>query len=614
MAFSGDLEHLPIVDIIQLLHTTKKSGILTVRGEKGQSRIVFSEGHIVSANYLNGKVRIGRILVKMNAVTPEDLEEAIASQINAGENRKPLISTLLELGKIKQEEAHKGLKKLVEMTVVELVGWTSGTFTLDTEVIAVSDECRYVLDNMEQVICLDAQMILMDALRIFDEKKRDGTSADLLFTDKELTELPEEGSSREKPAEENRAAEGDLTADLLGLADVEKLEKKIPDVFKSIRIVDPAEIHRKVIGGTSADLPAGEREKFVSYLMKFSDGPDAGAGTSKKENLARGIILFSRDELLRHCIMTLFKNEGILVFSTGEAEDLDPIVDQYITKDIVPVLIFDGPESPETEFNEKKVQSLRQHKKEKYPHLVVIQLAPDSNRDFYLQSFVDGVRAVFPKPSAETDKKVFVENTIRFLETLRFYIKDYFHDSVPLPLQAAPVGDDIAGKLRDFIFSIRDLETAPEVAYSVLRFVSEMFERSMTLVVRREELLAEKSIGIKDEKSMGAAPAMKFRIPLTPPTILSEVINGGEVFFGACEDNVLQKHLFGKIGTPRSSTVLILPIRSRGKTISLTYADFGKKEPSPVKTEILEIISSQAGLVLENSLYRKQIESASLQK
>lgn len=28
MSFVGDLEHLPIVDLIQLLHSTKKSGTL----------------------------------------------------------------------------------------------------------------------------------------------------------------------------------------------------------------------------------------------------------------------------------------------------------------------------------------------------------------------------------------------------------------------------------------------------------------------------------------------------------------------------------------------------------------------------------------------------------
>ena len=42
MAFTGDLELLNIVDIIQLLNTTRKSGTLFVKGLKGESRIIFS--------------------------------------------------------------------------------------------------------------------------------------------------------------------------------------------------------------------------------------------------------------------------------------------------------------------------------------------------------------------------------------------------------------------------------------------------------------------------------------------------------------------------------------------------------------------------------------------
>ena len=41
MSFTGDLEHLPIVDVIQLLHATRKSGILRIGCRKGESQLVF---------------------------------------------------------------------------------------------------------------------------------------------------------------------------------------------------------------------------------------------------------------------------------------------------------------------------------------------------------------------------------------------------------------------------------------------------------------------------------------------------------------------------------------------------------------------------------------------
>jgi hypothetical protein len=40
------------------------------------------------------------------------------------------------------------------------------------------------------------------------------------------------------------------------------------------------------------------------------------------------------------------------------------------------------------------------------------------------------------------------------------------------------------------------------------------------------------------------------------------------------------------------------------------YGDFGQKEASPVRLDMLEIFSLQAGIVLEYALFRRQVEKA----
>ena len=83
MAFTGELEHLHIVDIIQLVHTTRKSGIFSVKGSTGESKIVFSNGSIVGANHINDSIRIGTVLVKMGAITIDDLKQALGATNDA---------------------------------------------------------------------------------------------------------------------------------------------------------------------------------------------------------------------------------------------------------------------------------------------------------------------------------------------------------------------------------------------------------------------------------------------------------------------------------------------------------------------------------------------------
>src|SRR5512137_2388586 len=96
MSFNGDLEHFPIIDIIQLLHGTRKSGILRLSSEKGESQLVFHDGDLVSANYLNNRVRIGQVLVSSGAITEDQLAMALDIQNSHGEDRKPLVITMLE--------------------------------------------------------------------------------------------------------------------------------------------------------------------------------------------------------------------------------------------------------------------------------------------------------------------------------------------------------------------------------------------------------------------------------------------------------------------------------------------------------------------------------------
>jgi len=86
MSFTGDLEHLPIVDVIQLLHATRKSGILRISCRKGESQLVFKDGFIVSANHLNNSVRIGKILINLGLITPELLDQTLKEQVYKAKN------------------------------------------------------------------------------------------------------------------------------------------------------------------------------------------------------------------------------------------------------------------------------------------------------------------------------------------------------------------------------------------------------------------------------------------------------------------------------------------------------------------------------------------------
>ncbi len=143
------------------------------------------------------------------------------------------------------------------------------------------------------------------------------------------------------------------------------------------------------------------------------------------------------------------------------------------------------------------------------------------------------------------------------------------------------------------------------ISFALLQSVAEFFERTITFVVRPAELVGEKAIGVYSEKDKGASPASPLKIPLSGTSVFRDVIETGELFYGETDDALLREHLHAYIGAPLRPTILLLPVKSRGKIITLTYGDFGIKEVSLVNGDALAILANLAGLIIENALYRK---------
>jgi len=392
MPLTGELEHLPIIDVIQLIHSTRKSGNLNVYSRKGEGRLIFDNGYIVGASHSDDKLRIGQILLEANIISETDLKKALQLQQQTEEEKKPLITTLFEHCDMSKDMAYKALETLIEMTVVEMISWTKGIFSLDAEVPNFNDDYRYLPTQLDQ-ITLDTQMVLMDALRIFDEKVHAG---EIELVDEPLDEMPQLDTAE---ASEEPSGESDdivLSEDILGLADLDQIEKKKPRIFEGLEAFDPAEIHRQVIEKTLPELEIVEKEQLTTFLSEVSTplfGDDSSLVSAPK---SQAVIMYTHDEFIQHAIMTVCKKEGILVFMSSDKQELDSLIDRTIGKGLEPILVFGGPVDHLEGFTTEEIINIRAQKLARYPDISVIQLASPLNYSFSLQSLKEGVRAVLP--------------------------------------------------------------------------------------------------------------------------------------------------------------------------------------------------------------------------
>ncbi|MCF6266266.1 MAG: DUF4388 domain-containing protein [Desulfuromusa sp.] len=601
MPLTGELEHLPIVDVIQLIHSTRKSGTLNVYSRKGEGRLVFNNGYIVSATHSSEKLKIGKILLESHIICQDDLDKALGIQELSGDDRKPLIATLHGHCGLSKDAAFKALETLIEMTVVEMICWTRGIFTLDIDEINVSDDYRY-LPKQLQTVSLDTQMVLMDALRIFDEKVHSG---EIEISNEPLKENPLEDSDKIIDQQEQEAdgtedtGEVLVSEDLLGLADLDKLERKKPYIFKGLEAFDPADIHRQVIENTLPDIPGEGKEKLVKFLSSISTTYQIDEGAFNTTAKSQAVIIYTCDEFLQHAIMTVCKKEGILVFVTADRHELDNLIDRALFKYLEPILVFGSPVADTEGFSKGAIVDVRSLKMAQYPQISIIQLASPLDFTFSLQSLNDGTRAVFPMPYFSEREETFAEDMINFLNTFQVYIRGCFNEERRQQF----------AKLRNSLSGLRLLRKAPDISLLVLQFISEIFDRTLTLIVDRTDLIAERSVGIVADKEQGPAAPMKFRIPIRKDSIFRDVVESGSSFFGKPEDSSFADLLYPEIGAPTDATILLLPLKSNDRIITITYADFGSHQANQISLDFLEFFVGQAGIAMENALFRKQLNT-----
>ncbi|MEA3363107.1 MAG: DUF4388 domain-containing protein [Thermodesulfobacteriota bacterium] len=602
MPLTGELEHLPIVDVIQLIHSTRKSGTLNVYSRKGEGRLVFNNGYIISATHSSEKLKIGKILLESQIINQDDLDKALSIQELSGEDRKPLIATLHGHCGLSKDAAFKALETLIEMTVVEMICWTRGIFTLDIDEINVSDDYRY-LPKQLQTVSLDTQMVLMDALRIFDEKVHTG---EIEMSNEPLEDNPLEEFDKiidQQKQETNNAENTEevlVSEDLLGLADLDKLERKKPYTFKGLEAFDPADIHRQVIEKTLPDIPGEGKEKLVKFLSSISTTYQIDEGALNTASKSQAVIIYTCDEFLQHAVMTVCKKEGILVFVTADRHELDNLIDRALFKYLEPILVFGSPVADIEGFSKGAIVDIRSLKMAQYPQISIIQLASPLDFTFSLQSLNDGTRAVFPMPYFSEREETFAEDMVNFLNTFQVYIRGCFNEERRQQF----------AKLRNSLSGLRLLRKAPDISLLVLQFISELFDRTLTLIVDKNDLIAERSVGIVTGKEHGSAAPMKFRIPIRKDSIFRDIVKSGSSFFGKPEDSSFADLLYPEIGTPTDATILLLPLKSSDRIITITYADFGSRQANQISLDFLEFFVGQAGIAMENALFRKQLNNA----
>ena len=170
MSLSGNLQDVSVADAMQFIHLGGRTGTLTLLRGDVKAEIGFHQGRIVNASS-PGTKRLGELLLEAGAIEPPTLGEALRKQ---GEEhpRRSLGQILVAMKAVDSDTIYRTIEQQIERTVYDLVTWNQGTFHFALDDLKPIDDIAVVPGDVIRHLNLDTQMVLLDALRIFDERSR----------------------------------------------------------------------------------------------------------------------------------------------------------------------------------------------------------------------------------------------------------------------------------------------------------------------------------------------------------------------------------------------------------------------------------------------------------
>ena len=160
MSLSGNLQTMPLPDILQFIGLGRKTGVLRVEDGSSEKQLFFEEGSAVWCSSNNPKEYLGQHLLARTAIQESDLERAFRRQAS---ERRPLGEILVEAGLITAEELDKVLRRKIEDSMYELFDWEQGAFSFD--------EGALEQERIPVRVSLSWESLLMEGARRSDELK-----------------------------------------------------------------------------------------------------------------------------------------------------------------------------------------------------------------------------------------------------------------------------------------------------------------------------------------------------------------------------------------------------------------------------------------------------------
>ena len=176
--------------------------------------------------------------------------------------------------------------------------------------------------------------------------------------------------------------------------------------------------------------------------------------------------------------------------------------------------------------------------------------------------------------------------------------------------ESVRLGADIA-LLRDSVAELDGQRTQAEVLNALVARAANFAPRVVLFVVKGGNAVAWAARGLDDPAANTSIRGTS--IALESDTVLRAALNSQQTFYGSPDLQSENQGLFGRLGKIHPHRVLTVPLKVRGKTAALIYADSAERGEVATNVEAIELLAHTAGLVVELVSLRARMSEAAQQ-
>jgi len=584
LALQGNLEDLPLLDIIQIVSFSRKTGYLGVRMAEGDGAIVFHEGLVVAAFTPNSPAPDPRL-----ALLNQAARETVI--------RRRLGFALEELARVRE-----------------------GAFGFElTHAVPLSVEGRSIQAETLAAGINPQELLLALAHGIDDDRAQSAAAVEASFA------TPAEGIMAAElaafapplvPAEAVRSAFSDEPAAPKADAASTSAWQQTPSDYRPD--TRPLE---KVTRQDLAEAKQAAPAKSAPPATKAAAVPEP----PPQQQAARTILLVDDETDVRQVLGRLFAAGGYEIVEAADPEEAAKLAAKLRSAGKPFVLVTDlgMPASGGASFQGGFEVIKRLWKMNLRPP--VLMMTESLNQALRLRARQMGVQSFVFKPTlSKLNPRQFEADLAAFAAKLVKDVLPHLAEVAVLRPKPAPArkpearteSAPVASAARPFEFlkrrlvELRQGGDANEIAILVMKVAREFFERALLFVVKNDEARGLGGFGVAPRNEALNLLARQLTIPLGEPSLFRDVARERRGFSGPPPSDRWLGHMLGRIGRFQSRGIAILPLVAHRETIAIVFGDNPETGRELASLEPLEVFVQQAGIALENVFLQKKLQAA----